>query len=463
MKHPFHQIHLYEIGSRLFCGKKGKPLHNLLNEMQEKTPFGWADEIWLMGIWKNSPSSKKIAETMPTLRPGYESVKSKIEPGDVYGSPYAIYEYKPDPIITEKDNLTEIYEWFQSKNKKLILDFVPNHMAIDSPMVSSNPNSFLLANDTLEIKNTFVHPNGNRYFYGKDPYFDGWTDTIQWDFSNPEVEDLQMNILLDIAKQCDGVRCDMAMLPLPDVFEMTHGRRSVFRWEKVIRTIKEEFPHFKFYAEVYWGLESRLLALGFDATYDKQLYDFFLHQNLGGAMDRLQKQSNLGQIRFLENHDEERAKHCFGDRGKTYFSLLSAYPNTILFYDGQELGLSKKIPVQMIRTDEEPIHFDTYSYYERALSVIQKRSKEMDYIDVPYSEFNNQSIFCRLLISENQRELFIWNPNDHICSGWIPYQNEIIYQKELKDIVSGNVFSQEKKEDGMYYLLNPNELQWFTF
>ncbi|TGL75518.1 alpha-amylase family glycosyl hydrolase [Leptospira jelokensis] len=463
MKHPFHQIHLYEIGSRLFCGKKGKPLPLLLNEIQEKIPFGWADEIWLMGIWKNSPSSRKIAETMPALRPGYEAVKSKIEPGDVYGSPYAIYEYKPDPIITDKDDLTEIYEWFQSKNKKLILDFVPNHMAIDSPLVSNHPKSFLLANESKDFKDTFFHPNGNRYFYGKDPYFDGWTDTVQWDFSNPEVEGLHIQILREIAKQCDGVRCDMAMLPLHDVFEKTHGKRSVYRWETVIRTIKQEFPHFKFYAEVYWGLESKLLSLGFDATYEKRLYDLFLNQNLQAAKEKLCSESNLNQIRFLENHDEERAKHCFGENGKTYFSLLSANQGTILFYDGQELGLSKKIPVQMIRTDEESTDLEAFAFYERALAAIQKREKSIFYRDPSYSEFNGLSIFCRLILSENQRELIIWNPNDISCSGWIPFQDEIIYQKELKDIVTGNVFPQEKKEEGLYFLLKPNELQWFTF
>lgn len=463
MKHPFHQIHLYEIGSRIFCTKKGKPLREVLVDLERKTPFVWADEIWLMGVWKNSPSSQKIARSMPELQPGYQSVKSNFEPKDVYGSPYSIYDYVPDPLISESNHLTEIHNWFASKNKKLILDFVPNHMAIDSPLVSKYPDYFLKADSNKEDKNTFLHPNGFRYCYGKDPYFDGWTDTIQWDFSNPEVETYHTQLLRKIAEQCDGVRCDMAMLPLPEVFEKTHGKKSVYDWERVIRTIKKEFPEFRFYAEVYWGLEVTLRNQGFDATYDKSLYDALHNKDLHQTYDLISKNSELHSIRFLENHDEGRAEITFGDNAKTYFSLLSASPCTILFYDGQELGLTKKIPVQIIGIDEEKENQRTKEFYTRIFSVITNRSNDAKFSDVSYSEFHYLPIFARLITSQNQTELILWNFHKTTASGWIHYQEGITYQKELKDLVSGETFSQEKKEDGIYYKLEPNQLQWFTF
>ncbi|ABZ94750.1 conserved hypothetical protein [Leptospira biflexa serovar Patoc strain 'Patoc 1 (Ames)'] len=463
MKHPFHQFHLYEIGSRLFCGKKGKPIHELWIELQKNTLFNWADEIWLMGVWKNSPSSQNIARSMPELQIEYQKVKSSANPDDVYGSPYSIYDYVPDPLVSHSFDLTEIYTWFQSKNKKLILDFVPNHMAIDSPIISKFPNLFLKAKGNEEAKNTFLHSNGIRYVHGKDPYYDGWTDTIQWDFSNPEVETFHIHLLKNIAKQCDGVRCDMAMLPLPEVFDKTHGIKSVYDWKKIIHAVKEEYPNFKFYAEVYWGLEDSLQSLGFDATYDKFFYDSLKHKNLNQVFELMQYQTHSSHIRFLENHDEDRANHTFGEQTNTYFGLLCANPGIILVFDGQELGFHKKIPVQMIGTFEETPDPKVSTFFNRALSVMNNREKRIEYGEINYSEFNFLPIFARVLHSKNQTELFIWNFQQVMISGWIPFQEGISFQKELRDIVSGESYSQEKNEKGLYYKLNPNQLQWFIF
>ena len=79
--------------------------------------------------------------------------------------------------------------------------------------------------------------------------------------------------LLKIAGQCDGVRCDMAMLVLPDVFERTWGIPARPFWPEATRRVRERAPDFCFMAEVYWDLEWTLQQQGFDYTYDKRLYD----------------------------------------------------------------------------------------------------------------------------------------------------------------------------------------------
>ena len=81
--------------------------------------------------------------------------------------------------------------------------------------------------------------------------------------------------LLGIAEQCDGVRCDMAMLVLPDVFERTWGRRSPPSSgpKRHGECEKKKLPSFRFMAEVYWDLEWTMLQQGFDYAYDKRLYD----------------------------------------------------------------------------------------------------------------------------------------------------------------------------------------------
>src|SRR2546421_8115441 len=92
-------------------------------------------------------------------------------------------------------------------------------------------------------------------------------------------------LLLKIADRCDGVRCDMAMLVLNDIFNKTWQHipaveersqvslPSTEFWTSAISAIRQAHPDFLFLAEAYWGLEARLQALGFDYTYDKTLYD----------------------------------------------------------------------------------------------------------------------------------------------------------------------------------------------
>ena len=109
--------------------------------------------------------------------------------------------------------------------------------------------------------------------HGRDPYFPGWPDTLQLNYGNPATQDAMIGELLKIAGQCDGVRCDMAMLVLPDVFERTWGIPTQPFWPKATQRVREQVPDFCFMAEVYWDLEWTLQQQGFDYTYDKRLYD----------------------------------------------------------------------------------------------------------------------------------------------------------------------------------------------
>ena len=81
-----------------------------------------------------------------------------------------------------------------------------------------------------------------------------------------------------IADQCDGVRCDMAMLMMNDVFARTWGARvgpapDADYWPTVIAAVRGTHPGFLFLAEAYWDLEWALHQQGFDYCYDKRLYD----------------------------------------------------------------------------------------------------------------------------------------------------------------------------------------------
>ena len=200
-----------------------------------------------------------------------------------------------------------------------MLDFVPNHMAPDHPWIDEHPDYFVHGSesDLARAPRNYCRvqtKNGPLVLaYGRDPYFDGWPDTLQLNYGNPDLQQAMIGELERIAGQCDGVRCDMAMLVLPDVFERTWGIRADLFWPKAIESVRRKHPHFRFMAEVYWDLEWTMQQQGFDYAYDKRLYDRLREGHARPVREHfhagLDYQNKLA--RFLENHDEPRAAATF--------------------------------------------------------------------------------------------------------------------------------------------------------
>jgi hypothetical protein len=109
-----------------------------------------------------------------------------------------------------------------------MLDIVPNHTALDHPRVENHPD-YYVARTEVDLGAAKLRPgqaDAGRPAAGSWPGPLGWPDTLQLDYSNPPTQEVMIGELLRIAGQCDGMRCDMAMLVLPDVFERTWGRRA---------------------------------------------------------------------------------------------------------------------------------------------------------------------------------------------------------------------------------------------
>ncbi len=87
---------------------------------------------------------------------------------------------------------------------------------------------------------------------GRAPYFPAWADVPQLNAFQPGLRQAVIGTLLDIAGQCDGLRCDMAMLLINSIFERTWGNRAG------ISAIKKAQPNLLFMAEAYWNLEWEL-------------------------------------------------------------------------------------------------------------------------------------------------------------------------------------------------------------
>ena len=238
---------------------------------------------------------------------------------DIAGSGFAITGYTTHPALGGDEALARLRDRLRDRGLKLMLDFVPNHTALDHPWVEDHPEYYILGTE-LDLARapqnyTWVKRRGGDRLlaYGRDPYFPGWPDALQLNYGNPATQDAMLGELLRIAGQCDGVRCDMAMLVLPEVFERTWGIASQPFWPKATRRVREQAPDFCFMAEVYWDLEWTLQQQGFDYTYDKRLYDRLRDRHARPVREHfragLDYQDKLA--RFLENHDEPRAAATF--------------------------------------------------------------------------------------------------------------------------------------------------------
>jgi hypothetical protein len=262
-----------------------------------------------------------------------------------------------------------------------MLDFVPNHMALDHPWVEEHPDYFVGGTDAdmERAPANYVRVrrrNGDRVLaHGRDPYFPGWPDTLQLDYGNPATQAAMAAELLKIAGQCDGVRCDMAMLVLPEIFERTWGLTAQPFWSGAIQRVRQRVPGFCFMAEVYWDLEWRMQQEGFDYAYDKRLYDRLRDGHARPVRDHfragLDYQDKLA--RFLENHDEPRAAATFARPAHEAAAVVTFLsPGLRFFHAGQFEGRTKRISPHLVRAPVEPVDRDLVSFYDRLLAMLRQ-------------------------------------------------------------------------------------------
>src|SRR5262249_20275340 len=156
-------------------------------------------------------------------RRGFEETLPDLRDEDIAGSGFAITGYTVHPALGGDAALARLRQRLRDRGLRLMLDFVPNHTALDHPWVEDHPDYFVSGTelDLARAPNNYTwvkRRNGDRLLaYGRDPYFPGWPDALQLNYGNPATQDAMIGELLAIAGRCDGLRCDMAMLLLPDV------------------------------------------------------------------------------------------------------------------------------------------------------------------------------------------------------------------------------------------------------
>jgi glycosidase len=448
---------LYQINTRVWLNKLSRSLGRKATlddvtdrEMDHLAELGF-DWIWLLSVWTTGPAAQQVSRGHTEWRREFENTLPDLCEDDIAGSGFAITGYTVHPSLGGDAALARLRERLRQRGLKLMLDFVPNHMGLDHPWIESHPDYFIhgteqdLANTPQNYCRRMCHGIDRILAYGRDPYFSGWPDTLQLNYANPNLQNAMIEELIRIAGQCDGVRCDMAMLLLPDVFERTWGKRPDLFWPAATERVRQQAPDFTFMAEVYWDLEWTMQQQGFDYAYDKRLYDRLREGNATSVLDHLRAgldyQSKLA--RFLENHDEPRAAATFPpDVHQAAAAITYLSPGLRFFHQGQLEGNKKRISPHLTRGPDEPIDHSVYHFYEKLLAVLRMpvvREGNWQLLDCTPGWKGNWTYACLIVFgwqSERDQPLVVavnLAANQSQCHVRLPFENLAGHQWILED------------------------------
>ncbi len=446
------------------------------------------DLIWLMGIWERSPYSVDRARDAPQLVQACRSILKDFEMRDIVGSPYAVHDYIPDHRFGSAEDLRALKNTLEDEGLFLILDFVPNHTACDHLWVKENPQRYIHRNLTSgeDCDEGFFLVNtesGKQCIaHGKDPYFPHWTDTAQINYWNPETLDAMAELLTELATYCHGLRCDVAMLVLGDVFQKTWGSflkkpKDVCEfWPAAKKRLRSRHDRCLLIAEAYWGRGTELLNIGFDYAYDKDLYDLMVRRDIQGLRHTLSRPvaDQERMLRFLENHDEPRAIEAFGrDRIKAAMLIHATLPGMRLWQHGQFEGSRVRMPVQLRRAPVEPVDQDLHRFSERLLMEVSHPVFHEGHWEMCATSGWEDNPSHEMLLTwtwglDHERRLVAINFSESSIHGYVKIRSEWLPEGEdllLTDLLNGESFLRsrtELEESGLFVGLEKGDFHFLS-
>ena len=389
------KVIIYQIFTRLFGNRNvtrkvdGTIAENGCGKLADFTPKVLKDiaamgvsHVWYTGIIRHATQTDYSKYGVPRQHPAV--VKGKA------GSPYAItdyYDVDPDLAVNVNERMQEfeqLVERTHAAGLKMVIDFVPNHVARqyhsvckpqgvvdlgadDDPQQGFNPQNNFYYCPGERFTPFFDLYQGEKEAYIEEPakatgndHFDNapsrtdWYETVKLNYGVdyyagrigyfdpiPDTWYKMTEILLFWAsKGVDAFRCDMAEM-VPAEF-----------WRFATKTVREDFPDIKFIGEVYNPYDYRRYLLnGFDWLYDKVgMYDTMRsvichHAPTSAISNAWQQTDDIREhmLYFLENHDEQRiASDFFAADGRKGVPAMIAsvlmQQNPFMLYAGEEYG-----------------------------------------------------------------------------------------------------------------------------
>jgi hypothetical protein len=435
--------------------------------------FDW---VWLLSVWRTGAASRAVSRDNPAWQAEFRSALPDLTEDDICGSGFAIAAYEVADALGGKAALAAFRARLAARGIRLMLDFVPNHTALDHPWVRAHPDFYVegsapaVAAAPGNYRRVDTDQGPRLLAHGRDPNFPGWPDTLQLNYANTALQAAQRKELATIAGQCDGVRCDMAMLLLPEVFQRSWGLTPAPFWPEVIAAVRQAHPGFTFLAEAYWDLEWDLQQQGFDYCYDKRLYDRLGQGDAGTVRAHLgaglEYQDRLA--RFLENHDEPRAAATFSWPKHQAATIVTFFaPGLRFFHQGQRDGARVKLPVHLCRAPVEAPDPDIAVFYDRLLDVLMSdgfRNGDWTLIAPQPAWAGNPTwqdfIAYAWSRPDGPRYVVVVNYSDHQgqCRLRLPFAGLAGLQFRLTDVMGSEVYRREGNalsDPGLYVDLGP--------
>ncbi|MCX6279025.1 MAG: alpha-amylase family glycosyl hydrolase [Bacteroidetes bacterium] len=480
---------IYEINSWVWLGELSAQLNfpvtfgNVPYEKWDELAQLQIDAVWFMGVWERSPRGIAISNLNAGNLSDFRRALPDFTFADNVGSPYCIRRFVVDEHLGGNEGLAEARRQLARRGVKLILDFVPNHLAHDHAWVEEFPDYFIQGNkeDLRDDPITFVQIGGSIFACGKDPFYPAWQDVLQVNIFHPGLRGEAIETVAQISRQCDGVRCDMAMLVMTDIFEETWKKRAGSRpeleyWEELIPAVKRVNRDFIFIAEAYWDKEWALQRQGFDYCYDKRLNDRLANDSAADIRLHLTADNNYQSklIRFIENHDEPRHVTVFKPEKVQAAAIISStLPGARLFHEGQFEGRRVRLPVFLQRRPDEPVDEDLHDFYYRLLSVIRNPVFRKGYWQLceRYGWHDNENYISLLAwrwCDGDNLFLVVVNYSDQPAQGRVRLPGNDLRGRNwrLNDAMSEITFERNGDEmhgEGLYVALAPWKSHLFRF
>lgn len=458
---------IHEINTRVWLGELSRRhgRHVTLGEVPEEAwdalVLPGVDTVWLMGVWERSPAGLRIALSDESLTASFRDALPDVTEADIAGSPYCVRNYVVDPLLGGPEGLAAARVRLAARGARLLLDHVPNHIAPDHPWLTQRPDCLIRgsAEDLARTPADFLKTGGQVVARGRDPYFPPWPDVVQLNAFSEALREATVETLVSIGDQADGVRCDMAMLLMNDIFGKTWGDRAGTApaedfWPYVIPRVRARHPGLLFVAEAYWDLEAALQQQGFDHCYDKRLYDRLLHEDADSVRAHLgaDRTYQNGLVRFLENHDEPRVAAVIPqDRARAAAVAVATLPGATLWHEGQFEGRRVRPPVFLSRRPEEPVDEPLRAFYGRLLPAAATVRRGEWRLVTPVGWPDNDThrhLLAWTWTHADARHLVVVNDSDRPAQARLPLPWDDLRGRvhRLTDLLDGAVYDRDGDE-----------------
>eukprot|EP01133_Synstelium_polycarpum_P012036 gene12036-14078_t len=435
------------------------------------------DMVWMMGVWSLGAYGLNFDRTNQPLLQHYQQVLPGCQQADIIGSPYAVTNYTINPSLGSAQDLTNLKKKLNSIGLLLMLDFVPNHTAVDCEWTNSEMDYYIRAPKGAQppFDSNLYLPNG--IAYGSAGWGGAWMDTAQLNYWDQGTIKARINELLEVASYADAIRCDMAYLLLNSLFGQNwqqqlsswgYTQPAQEWWQVAIQIVKETYPNIIFLAEVYHPYEEQLQQLGFDYTYDKMLHDTLNGGNLDQVRDWISGHSlnfTHHSAHFISNHDEPRGASFFGSWWRSDAAALVTYtlPGLRFFWWGDFEGYQNQLDVHLRREEEEPAIATTQEFYKNLTSIVSDpvfKYGDFEYLNVTSSD-SSWTLIAYKWSYQNEKRLCVLNFSGTEGSGAIIVDdaspvngNDTI---PVTDLLSGTTFyrsAQEMRTTGLFVVVN---------